>query len=54
MVASDPPLEKDSSVGLDQIRVASFEKRIHSVACSLGDSTMGEIEDVLILSLGLN
>ena len=51
--ASDSPFEKDSSVRLDQIRVVSVEKRIHSVAGSLDDSTMDEIDDALKLSLGL-
>ena len=38
---------------LDQIRVVSVEKRILSVAGNLDDSTMGEIDDALKLSLGL-
>ncbi|WP_276997750.1 type II toxin-antitoxin system PemK/MazF family toxin [Haloquadratum walsbyi] len=54
MEASDSPFEKDSSVRLDQIRVVSVEKRIHSVASNLEDSTMGEIDDALKLSLGLD
>jgi mRNA interferase MazF len=52
--ASGSPFEKDSSVRLDQIRVVSVEKRIHSVAGSLADSIMGEIDDALKLSLGLD
>ncbi|WP_277542889.1 type II toxin-antitoxin system PemK/MazF family toxin [Haloarcula laminariae] len=52
--ASDAPFEKDSSVRLDQIRVVSVENRIHSVAGSLDDTTMGEIDDALKLSLGLD
>ena len=52
--ASDSPFEKDSSVRLDQIRVVSVEKRIHSVAGSLDDATMAEIDDALKLSLGLD
>ncbi|WP_182013525.1 type II toxin-antitoxin system PemK/MazF family toxin [Haloquadratum walsbyi] len=52
--ASDSPFEKDSSVRLDQIRVVSVEKRIHSVAGSLADSTVGEIDDALKVSLGLD
>jgi len=52
--ASDSPFEKDSSVRLDQIRVVSVEKRIHSVAGSLADSTLDEIDDALKLSLGLD
>ena len=51
---SDSPFEKDSSVRLDQIRVVSVEKRIHSVAGRLDDATMGEIDDALKLSLGLD
>ena len=52
--ASVSPFEKDSSVRLDQIRAVSVEKRIHSVAGSLADSTMDEVDDALKLSLGLN
>jgi mRNA interferase MazF len=52
--ASGSPFEKDSSVRLDQIRVVSVEKRVHSVAGSLADSTMDEIDDALKLSLGLD
>jgi mRNA interferase MazF len=52
--ASDSPFEKDSSVRLDQIRVVSVEKRIHSVAGSLDESTMDDIDDALKLSLGLD
>ncbi|SHG90752.1 type II toxin-antitoxin system PemK/MazF family toxin [Halobaculum gomorrense] len=52
--AADSPFEKDSSVRLDQIRVVAVEKRIHSVAGSLDDSTMGEIDNALKLSLGLD
>jgi len=51
--ASGSPFEKDSSVRLDQIRVVSVEKRVQSVAGSLADSTMDEIDDALKLSLGL-
>jgi mRNA interferase MazF len=40
-------------VRLDQIRVVSVEKRVQSVAGSLADSTMDEIDDALKLSLGL-
>lgn len=52
--ASDSPFEKDSSVRLDQIRVVSIEKRIHTVAGSLNTSTKAEIDEALKLSLGLN
>src|SRR6056297_2697489 len=52
--AADSPFEKDCSVRLDQIRVVSVEKRIHSVAGSLDDPTMSEIDDALKLSLALD
>ncbi|AZH25058.1 type II toxin-antitoxin system PemK/MazF family toxin [Haloplanus aerogenes] len=52
--ADDSPFEKDSSIRLDQIRVVSVEKRIHSVAGSLGGETMNEVDDALKLSLGLD
>jgi len=52
--AEDSPFEKDSSVRLDQIRVVSIEKRIHSVLGSLDTGTMVEIDDALKLSLGLD
>jgi hypothetical protein len=45
---------QDSSVRLDQIRVVPVEPRIHSVAGSLDDTTLGEINDALKLSLGLD
>ncbi|WP_138004984.1 type II toxin-antitoxin system PemK/MazF family toxin [Halalkalirubrum salinum] len=48
------PFEKDSSVRLDQIRVVSIEKRIHSVIGSLSESTMAEVDEALKLSLGLD
>jgi|AntRauTorckE6833_2_1112554.scaffolds.fasta_scaffold84896_2 mRNA interferase MazF len=52
--ASDSPFEKDSSVRLDQIRVVSIEKRIHSVAGSLDTETIEAIDEALKLSLGLD
>ncbi|KAB1197743.1 MULTISPECIES: type II toxin-antitoxin system PemK/MazF family toxin [Haloferax] len=52
--ADDSPFEKDSSVRLDQIRVVSIEKRIHSVVGNLDAGTMGQVDDALKLSLGLN
>lgn len=52
--ASDSPFEKDSSVRLDQIRVVSVDRRIHSVVGSLDAATMAEIDDALKLSLGLD
>ena len=52
--ADDSPFEGDSSIRLDQIRVVSIEKRIHSVAGSLDGETMNEVDDALKLSLGLN
>lgn len=51
--ASDSPFEKDSSVRLDQIRVVSIEKRIHSVIGSLDAPTTAEVDEALKLSLGL-
>ena len=48
------PFEKDSSVRLDQIRVVSIEKRIHSVVGSLSESTVAEVDEALKLSLGLD
>lgn len=52
--AEGSPFEKDSSVRLDQIRVVSIEKRIHSVVGSLGAPTMAQVDEALKLSLGLN
>src|SRR6056297_1221385 len=52
--AAESPFEKDSSVRLDQIRVVSIEKRIHSVVGNLDTGTMDEVDDALKLSLGLN
>lgn len=52
--AAESPFEKDSSVRLDQIRVVSIERRIHSVVGSLDEGTMDAIDDALELSLGLD
>ncbi len=52
--ADGSPLEKDSSIRLDQIRTVSVSKRIHSVAGSLDGPTMGEVDEALQLSLGLD
>lgn len=52
--AETSPFEKDSSIRLDQLRVVSIEKRIHSVAGSLDEETMRDVDDALKLSLGLN
>ena len=52
--AADSPFEKDSSIRLDQIRVVSIERRIHSVAGRLDGQTMNEVDDALKLSLGLD
>jgi mRNA interferase MazF len=52
--AADSPFEENSSVRLDQIRVVSVEKRIHSVVGRLDTATMSEIDDALKPSLGLN
>jgi len=51
--ASSSPFKKDSSVRLDQIRVVSLNERVHSVAGSLDESTMAEVDEALKLSLGL-
>ena len=51
--ADGSPLEKDSSIRLDQIRTVSVPKRIHSVAGSLGGATMREVDEALKLSLAL-
>lgn len=52
--ATASPFEKDSSVRLDQIRVVSIQKRIHSVLGSLDAETMTAVDDALELSLGLD
>lgn len=52
--ADDSPFEKDSSVRLDQIRVVSIEKRIHSVVGNLDAGTMNQVDEALKLSLGLD
>ena len=52
--AAESPFEKDSSVRLDQIRVVSVGKRIHSVVGSLGSKTMTAVDEALKLSLGLD
>lgn len=52
--AAESPFEKDSSVRLDQIRVVSIEKRIHSVVGSLDGETMEAVDEALKLSLGLD
>jgi len=52
--ADSSPLTKDSSVRLDQLRVVSIEKRIHSVVGRLDTETMAAVDDALKLSLGLD
>lgn len=52
--ADDSPFEKDSSIRLDQVRVVSIEKRIHSVVGSLDADTLAKVDDALKLSLGLD
>lgn len=52
--ADGSPFTKDSSVRLDQVRVVSVEKRIKDVLGRLDSETMGEINDALELSLGLD
>jgi mRNA interferase MazF len=51
--ADGSPFEKDSSVRLDQIRVVSVEKRVHSVVGRLDAPTMTAIDEALRVSLGL-
>lgn len=51
--ADGSPLEKDSSVRLDQIRTVSIERRIHTVTGRLDADTMRESDDALKLSLDL-
>ena len=52
--ADGSPLEKDSSVRLDQIRTVSVPERIHSVVGSLDGPTTAEVDEALTLSLGLD
>ncbi|NGM71188.1 type II toxin-antitoxin system PemK/MazF family toxin [Natronolimnobius sp. AArcel1] len=52
--AADSPLEKDSSIRLDQVRVVSIEKRIRSVLGSLDTESMEAVDEALTLSLGLD
>ncbi|AFZ71485.1 type II toxin-antitoxin system PemK/MazF family toxin [Natronobacterium gregoryi] len=52
--AAESPFEKNSSIRLDQIRVISIEKRIHSVLGSLDTETMETVDEALKLSLGLD
>lgn len=52
--AAESPFEKDSSIRLDQIRVVSIEKRIHSVLGSLDRELMEAVDEALKLSLGLD
>jgi len=52
--AAESPFEQDSSVRLDQVRVVSIERRIHSVLGSLDDGTMAAVDDALTLSHGLD
>jgi len=51
--ADGSPLDKDSSVRLDQLRVVSIENRIHSVVGSLDTETIAAVDDALKLSLSL-
>lgn len=52
--SSDAPFEADSSIRLDQIRVVSIERRIHSVVGPLDDATIREVDEALQLSLALD
>ncbi len=54
VTAAESPLDEDTSIRLDQIRVVSIEKRIHSVAGSLDTETVDAIDDALKLSLGVD
>ena len=49
--SKDSPFEKDSSVRLDQVRVVSIERRIHSVVGRLDTGPMNQIDEALKLSL---
>lgn len=51
---ADSPFETDSSVRLDQVRVVSVERRIHSVVGTLDTPTMSDVDEALKLSLGLD
>jgi len=51
--ASDSSFKNDSSVRLDQIRVVSIGKRIHSVLGRPDSTTMAKVEHALKLSLAL-
>jgi len=52
--ADGSPLEKDSSVRLDQVRTVSIPKRIHTVVGHLDTATMKTVDEALKLSLGLD
>lgn len=52
--ADGSPLENDSSIRLDQVRVVTIETRVHSVKGRLDQETMAEIDEALKLSLGLD
>nr|WP_049926374.1 type II toxin-antitoxin system PemK/MazF family toxin [Natronomonas moolapensis] len=52
--ADGSPLEKDSSIRLDQIRTVSVPEQIHSVVGSLDRPTMAAVDEALKLSLDLD
>lgn len=52
--AQDSPFENDSSIRLDQIRVVSIEKRIHTVLGPLDEETMTAVDEALKVCLGLD
>ncbi|MFO7832659.1 MAG: type II toxin-antitoxin system PemK/MazF family toxin [Halohasta sp.] len=52
--ADRSPLEKDSSIRLDQVRTVSVRERIHSVVGSLDGPTMAAVDEALKLSLDLD
>ncbi|GEM_PF-3923328 len=50
-----PTIRMDNlSIRLDQIRVVSMEKRIHTVVGTLGSETMAAVDEALKLSLGIS
>ena len=52
--ARDSPFETDSSIRLDQIRVVSIGRRVHSVVGSLDGETMADVDEALQVSLALD
>jgi mRNA interferase MazF len=52
--ADGSPVETDSSVRLDQVRVVLIEQRSNSVTGRLDAETMTAVDEALRLSLGLD